>query len=68
MVDATGVAPTTTVREIVARLGGEVLGNPAQRIDRIGPLEGATPGTIAFLANPRYRSQLATSGAGCVGL
>ncbi|MEO6030514.1 MAG: UDP-3-O-(3-hydroxymyristoyl)glucosamine N-acyltransferase [Burkholderiaceae bacterium] len=56
----------TTVREIVAQLGGEVLGNPAQRIDRIGPLEGATPATITFLANPRYQSQLADSGAGCV--
>ena len=65
MANATGVGATTTVREIVAQLGGEVLGNPAQRIARIGPLEGATPTTIAFLANPRYQSQLAGSSAGC---
>jgi UDP-3-O-[3-hydroxymyristoyl] glucosamine N-acyltransferase len=66
VVDATGVDATTTVREIVAQIGGEVLGNPAQRIDRVGPLDGATPATIAFLANPRYRSRLADSRAGCV--
>jgi UDP-3-O-[3-hydroxymyristoyl] glucosamine N-acyltransferase len=55
-----------TVAEIVARLGGEVLGNPALPIDRIAPLESAAASHIAFLANPRYRSQLERSSAGCV--
>jgi UDP-3-O-[3-hydroxymyristoyl] glucosamine N-acyltransferase len=54
------------LHDIVATLGGELLGDGALRITRIGPLEGATPSTIAFLANPRYRPQLAASGAGCV--
>jgi UDP-3-O-[3-hydroxymyristoyl] glucosamine N-acyltransferase len=52
--------------EIVARLGGELHGDGALEIDRIGPLQAATPSTIAFLANPRYRAQLADTQAGCV--
>ena len=54
------------LRDIVAALGGELIGDAALRITRIGPLEGATPSTIAHLSNPRYRSQLAGSSAGCV--
>jgi UDP-3-O-[3-hydroxymyristoyl] glucosamine N-acyltransferase len=58
----------TTLRlaDIVARLGGELAGDPALTIDRIGPLEGATGSTISFLSNPRYQPQLASSEAGCV--
>ena len=52
--------------EISERLGGELIGDAATRIDRVGPLESATPSTIAFLANPQYEKQLATSRAGCV--
>ena len=54
------------LREIAAQLGGELIGDGERRIRRIGPLEGATPDTIAFLANPRYLPQLAASAAGCV--
>ena len=53
--------------DIVAQLGGELTGvAEAVFIDRIGPLEGATPSTISFLAGARHRSQLAPSKAGCV--
>ena len=52
--------------DIATRLGGELLGDPALRVDRIGPLETATPTTLSFLANPRYRAQLSASLAGCV--
>src|SRR5687767_13496850 len=55
-----------TVAEIVARLGGEAVGDPAVSIDRIAPLESAQATHIAFLAHPRYRSQLERSAAGCV--
>jgi UDP-3-O-[3-hydroxymyristoyl] glucosamine N-acyltransferase len=58
--------PEVALSEIVDRLGGDLSGDPSHRIDRIGPLQGATPGTIAFLANPRYQSQLIESQAGCV--
>jgi UDP-3-O-[3-hydroxymyristoyl] glucosamine N-acyltransferase len=56
----------TTIAEIVGRLGGECVGDASVAIDRIATLEAATPGAIAFLANPRYRAQLATTQAGCV--
>ena len=52
--------------ELVAALGGELIGSPDTLISRIGPLEGATQSTLTFLANLRYRSQLASSQAGCV--
>jgi UDP-3-O-[3-hydroxymyristoyl] glucosamine N-acyltransferase len=47
-------------------LGGELIGNAALAIARIGPLQGADASTISFLANPRYREQLASSQAACV--
>jgi len=58
--------PELRLSEIVARLGGELLGDGDTVIERIGPLDAATPRTISFLSNPRYRSQLAETAAGCV--
>ena len=52
--------------EIVADLGGELLGDPEQPIECIGPLEGATPRTLTFLSNRRYQAKLAASEAACV--
>ncbi|MCM2308012.1 MAG: UDP-3-O-(3-hydroxymyristoyl)glucosamine N-acyltransferase [Sulfuritalea sp.] len=52
--------------EIVARLGGEIVGAGDTAISRIGTLEGAGPGELAFLANPKYRHQLATTRAAAV--
>ena len=47
-------------------LGGELVGDAALTIARIGPLQGADATTICFLSNPRYRAQLADSQAACV--
>ena len=55
-----------TLREIAAQIGGELIGDPDRKVERIATLEGATPDTIAFLANPRYRAQLDATQAGCV--
>jgi UDP-3-O-[3-hydroxymyristoyl] glucosamine N-acyltransferase len=55
-----------TVADIVARLGGECVGDATLLIDGIATLEAATPASIGFLANPRYRAQLATTHAACV--
>ncbi len=57
---------SVTLGEIGERLGGELIGEAATRIDAVGPLDTATPSTIAFLANPLYAKQLAMSQAGCV--
>jgi len=55
-----------TVAEIVQRQGGECVGDGALAVDRMATLEAAGPTHIAFLANPRYRAQLASTQAGCV--
>jgi len=54
------------LRDIIERLGGELIGDPETRIDSIEPLEAATPTAISFLANPLYAKQLAASSAACV--
>ncbi|MEJ6005460.1 UDP-3-O-(3-hydroxymyristoyl)glucosamine N-acyltransferase [Paucibacter sp. AS339] len=59
-----------TLAEVIAALGGDLHGAAETvgqlAIERIGPLEGATPATLSFLANPRYQAQLATTAAACV--
>jgi UDP-3-O-[3-hydroxymyristoyl] glucosamine N-acyltransferase len=55
-----------TVADIVSRFGGECIGDASLGIERIATLDGAGPQQISFLANPRYRSQLASTRAGCV--
>lgn len=52
--------------DIVARLGGELHGDPDLTVEQVAPLDSAGPAHISFLSNPRYRSALATSGAGVI--
>ena len=59
-------SPTFTLREIVARLGGEAVGAGDAALTGVATLDSAGPGEIAFLANPKYRSRLATTRAGAV--
>lgn len=44
--------------ELVARFGGELLGDPAVVVRRVATLEQANEGDLAFLANPRYAGRL----------
>ncbi|MFN4148524.1 MAG: UDP-3-O-(3-hydroxymyristoyl)glucosamine N-acyltransferase [Rhodocyclaceae bacterium] len=55
-----------TLGEIVAHFGGELRGDPARIIVGLAPLETAGPDQLGFLANPKYRRQLATTRAGAV--
>jgi UDP-3-O-[3-hydroxymyristoyl] glucosamine N-acyltransferase len=52
--------------ELVARLGGELIGDPDLAVRGIAALERAGPHDISFLANPRYLPLLQQSAAGCV--
>jgi UDP-3-O-[3-hydroxymyristoyl] glucosamine N-acyltransferase len=52
--------------QIVARLGGEIVGAGDTVISRIAPLESAGSGDLSFLANPKYRHHLATTRAAAV--
>jgi UDP-3-O-[3-hydroxymyristoyl] glucosamine N-acyltransferase len=54
------------IGDLAALLGGDLIGDAAHCVSRIGPLEGAAADTISFLSNPRYQPQLAASQAGCV--
>jgi UDP-3-O-[3-hydroxymyristoyl] glucosamine N-acyltransferase len=42
--------------DLAARLGGEVRGDEGVEIDRVAPLEDATPGSISFLSHAKYRA------------
>ncbi|MDZ7591068.1 MAG: UDP-3-O-(3-hydroxymyristoyl)glucosamine N-acyltransferase [Rubrivivax sp.] len=54
------------IGELAALLGGELIGDAALEVGRIGGLEDADAQTISFLARPRYAAQLNTTRAGCV--
>ena len=51
---------------LAAHVAAELRGDPDREIRGVATLEDAGPGDIAFLANRRYRSQLATTGASAV--
>jgi UDP-3-O-[3-hydroxymyristoyl] glucosamine N-acyltransferase len=52
--------------QLIEQLGGSLHGDPDFLVQKISPLETATANSLAFLSNPLYRSQLATTEAGCV--
>lgn len=54
--------------ELADRFGLELRGDGATLIRGVGTLAGAGPGQVSFLANPRYRKELASTRAGAVVL
>ncbi len=52
--------------ELAARFGLTVQGDGAAQVRGVGTLADSQPGQLAFLANPKYRGQLATSRASVV--
>jgi UDP-3-O-[3-hydroxymyristoyl] glucosamine N-acyltransferase len=50
--------------ELTEKLGGTVQGDASVRVTQVASLAHAQPQHIAFLANPKYREQLASSDAG----
>ena len=57
-----------SLAELAVRFGCELRGDPQVRIERVATLANADAGSLAFLANPRYRPQLASTHAGAVVL
>jgi UDP-3-O-[3-hydroxymyristoyl] glucosamine N-acyltransferase len=55
-----------TLADLARLVGARVDGDAALVVERVGTLEHAGPRDIAFLANPRYRAQLARTRAGAV--
>jgi UDP-3-O-[3-hydroxymyristoyl] glucosamine N-acyltransferase len=66
MAPGPGAPVAVRLGQITAALGGRLLGDASRLVDRIGPLDNATPTTISFLAQARLRPLLATTQAGCV--
>ncbi len=54
------------LEELARMTGATVDGDGSVVVERVATLEHAGPRDIAFLANPRYRAQLATTRAGAV--
>ena len=55
-----------SLRELALRCGAELAGDGEVVIDRVATLDSAGDGAIAFLSNPKYRSQLAGTRASAV--
>ncbi|MGH8266602.1 MAG: UDP-3-O-(3-hydroxymyristoyl)glucosamine N-acyltransferase [Steroidobacteraceae bacterium] len=59
---------SVSLGELAVRFGCELRGDPEARVERVATLANADAAAVAFLANPRYRPQLATTRAGAVVL
>ena len=60
--------PTFTAAELAERFALQLHGDGSTRVSGVATLAHAGPAQLAFLANPRYRPQLAGSAAGVVVL
>jgi UDP-3-O-[3-hydroxymyristoyl] glucosamine N-acyltransferase len=58
----------TTLGELAVRFGLELAGNPDEVVGSVATLQSAAPGSVSFLANPRYRRHLADTRASAVVL
>lgn len=57
-----------TLGELAEKVGARLHGDASYQVDGVATLQNAQAQQISFLANPRYRKQLATSKAGAVVL
>jgi UDP-3-O-[3-hydroxymyristoyl] glucosamine N-acyltransferase len=55
-----------TLAELAARVGGEVQGDGAIRVEGVAPLEAAGPAELSFFSNKKYRRAFEASRAAAV--
>lgn len=55
-----------TAKTIADFLQGEIIGNPDVTVNNVAKIEEAQPGTLAFLANPKYNKYLYITNASIV--
>ncbi|HEY7514459.1 MAG TPA: LpxD N-terminal domain-containing protein, partial [Vicinamibacteria bacterium] len=55
-----------TLSELAARVGGDVQGDGALRLEGVAPLEEAGPAQVSFFSNKKYRRAFDASRAGAV--
>ena len=53
-------------KDIAALLGGVVDGDPEISVNNVSKIEEGKPGTLAFLANPKYEHYIYTTQASIV--
>ncbi len=58
--------PQFRLSQIAQALGGELVGDPDITVDRIAAAGSADPHSITFIAQAKFRAQLATTPAACV--
>jgi UDP-3-O-[3-hydroxymyristoyl] glucosamine N-acyltransferase len=59
---------SVSLGELAVRFGCELRGDPEARVEHVATLANADGSALAFLANPRYRAQLAATRAAAVVL
>lgn len=52
-----------SAEQIAGILAGEVAGNPETKVNNLSKIEEGLPGTLSFLANPKYEEHIYTTGA-----
>lgn len=57
---------TFTAQQIAEFLGGKVDGNPNVKVSDFAPIEAGKPGSLSFLANPKYTSRVYSTKADIV--
>ncbi len=57
---------SVSLAELVARLGGELLGDGTREVESIAALDQAGPRQLSFLTNPKYRPSLPQTKAAAV--
>src|ERR1041385_1954117 len=55
-----------TAKQIAELLNGKVEGNPDTKVNTLSKIEEGTPGSISFLANPKYTQYIYTTKASVV--
>jgi UDP-3-O-[3-hydroxymyristoyl] glucosamine N-acyltransferase len=60
------VAGTFALTDFVDRFGGELIDDDRVRVSSVAPIERAGPQEIAFIAQPKYLKQLASTRAGAL--
>ncbi|MES2629427.1 MAG: UDP-3-O-(3-hydroxymyristoyl)glucosamine N-acyltransferase [Bacteroidota bacterium] len=52
-----------SAKQIAELLGGQVVGDESAKVHTLGKIEEATPGSLTFLANPKYTDFIYSTGA-----
>ncbi|WP_338299793.1 UDP-3-O-(3-hydroxymyristoyl)glucosamine N-acyltransferase [Pandoraea sputorum] len=63
---STPSVPSVTLAQLVARFGGELVGDGNVAVEGLAPLDRAGAKQLAFLSNPLYLAEVPNSGAAAV--